>query len=77
MTNLDERQEQLCATAPADFSDLTALFINCTLKRSPEPSHTQGLADRLDRDHASATASTVDVDPRRSTTTSPPASGPT
>src|SRR5262249_61860221 len=29
-----------------DFSDLSALFINCTLKRSPEPSHTQGLADR-------------------------------
>ncbi len=29
-----------------DFSDLTALYINCTLKRSPEVSHTQGLADR-------------------------------
>jgi multimeric flavodoxin WrbA len=29
-----------------DYSDLNALFINCTLKRSPEPSHTQGLADR-------------------------------
>src|SRR4051812_3479910 len=28
-----------------DFGDLRALFINCTLKRSPEPSHTQGLAD--------------------------------
>ena len=28
-----------------DYSDLTALFINCTLKRSPEPSNTQGLAD--------------------------------
>jgi multimeric flavodoxin WrbA len=28
-----------------DFSGLTALFINCTLKRSPEPSHTQGLVD--------------------------------
>jgi multimeric flavodoxin WrbA len=28
-----------------DFSDLRALFINCTLKRSPELSHTQGLAD--------------------------------
>jgi multimeric flavodoxin WrbA len=31
--------------APADYSDLRALFINCTLKRSPEQSHTQGLAD--------------------------------
>ena len=30
----------------SDFSDLTALFVNCTLKRSPEPSHTQALADR-------------------------------
>src|SRR5687768_16792766 len=29
-----------------DYSDLRAVFINCTLKRSPEPSHTQGLADR-------------------------------
>jgi len=26
-----------------DFSDLTALYVNCTLKRSPEPSNTQGL----------------------------------
>ncbi|MDZ7732834.1 MAG: flavodoxin family protein [Acidimicrobiia bacterium] len=29
-----------------DFSDLRALFLNCTLKLSPEVSHTQGLADR-------------------------------
>ncbi len=28
-----------------DFSNLQALFINCTLKRSPEKSHTQGLVD--------------------------------
>ena len=28
-----------------DFSDLKALFINCTLKKSPEMSHTQGLMD--------------------------------
>lgn len=28
----------------ADFSDLSALFVNCTLKRSPEQSHTEGLA---------------------------------
>ena len=26
-----------------DFSDLKALFLNCTLKRSPELSHTEGL----------------------------------
>ncbi|MFC9998852.1 flavodoxin family protein [Nocardia sp. NPDC127526] len=28
-----------------DFSDLRALFINCTLKRSPDRSNTQGLID--------------------------------
>ncbi|MDP9403143.1 MAG: flavodoxin family protein [Actinomycetota bacterium] len=28
------------------YDDLRAIFINCTLKRSPEQSHTQGLADR-------------------------------
>ena len=27
------------------FADLRALFVNCTLKRSPELSHTQGLID--------------------------------
>jgi multimeric flavodoxin WrbA len=30
----------------ADYSDLKALFINCTLKRSPEVSNTQGLMDK-------------------------------
>ena len=28
-----------------DYSDLSALFVNCTLKRSPEPSNTQALGD--------------------------------
>ena len=28
-----------------DFSGLRAIFINCTLKRSPEVSNTQGLVD--------------------------------
>ncbi|HSJ71945.1 MAG TPA: hypothetical protein VLA29_09915 [Acidimicrobiia bacterium] len=28
-----------------DYSDLSAVFINCTLKRSPELSHTGGLID--------------------------------
>jgi multimeric flavodoxin WrbA len=28
-----------------DYSNLRAMFINCTLKRSPERSHTQGLVD--------------------------------
>ncbi len=30
---------------PYDFSDLRALYVNCTLKRSPEPSHTEGLVE--------------------------------
>jgi multimeric flavodoxin WrbA len=42
---LTERQERLCDERPADYSDLRALFINCTLKRSPERSNTQGLMD--------------------------------
>lgn len=29
-----------------DFSDLRALYVNCTLTRSPEPSHTQRLMDK-------------------------------
>ena len=42
---LNEKQEQLCTTSRWDFSDLRALFLNCTLKRSPERSHTQGLIE--------------------------------
>jgi multimeric flavodoxin WrbA len=38
--------EQLCSESPCDFSDLRALYVNCTLKRSPQVSNTQGLADR-------------------------------
>lgn len=30
----------------ADYSDLKALFVNCTLKRGPETSNTQGLMDK-------------------------------
>lgn len=33
-------------TPPARYSDLTALYVNCTLKRSPQPSNTQALLDR-------------------------------
>ncbi|MDQ6804718.1 MAG: flavodoxin family protein [Actinomycetota bacterium] len=46
MAELGDEQETLCAESPWDFSDLRAVYINCTLKRSPEVSHTQGLADR-------------------------------
>ena len=42
---LSAKQEELCQQSQWDFSDLRALFINCTLKRSPELSHTQGLID--------------------------------
>jgi multimeric flavodoxin WrbA len=42
---LAPRDEQLCERSPWDFSDLRALYVNCTLKRSPAISHTQGLAD--------------------------------
>jgi len=42
--NLNAMQEELCQQSRWDFSDLRALFINCTLKRSPELSNTEGLA---------------------------------
>ena len=42
---LSEKQEELCRQTRWDFSGLAAVFVNCTLKRSPEVSHTQGLAD--------------------------------
>ena len=32
--------------APARYDDLRAVFINCTLKKSPNMSHTQGLMER-------------------------------
>src|SRR5947209_16198136 len=43
---LNAIDEQLCEQSRWDYSDLRALYINCTLKRSPEVSNTQGLADR-------------------------------
>jgi len=45
MASLTDRQEELCEQSRWDFSDLRAVYVNCTLKRSPEQSHTQGLAD--------------------------------
>src|SRR3990170_8229552 len=45
MTELNDVQERQCRESPWDFSDLRALYTNCTLKKSPELSHTQGLAD--------------------------------
>lgn len=40
---LNEKQLQYCTDSVWDFSDLKALFLNCTLKKSPERSHTEGL----------------------------------
>lgn len=42
---LSPRQKADCESHVWDFSDLSALFLNCTLKRSPETSHTRGLID--------------------------------
>ena len=40
---LSDKQVELCDTSQWDFPDLRALILNCTLKRSPELSHTEGL----------------------------------
>lgn len=40
---LNEKQVEICRSSRWDFSGLSALFLNCTLKRSPEISHTEGL----------------------------------
>lgn len=42
---LNSYQENLCTSSRWDFSGLNALFLNCTLKPTPELSHTQGLID--------------------------------
>jgi len=40
---LNTFQQKLNQESPYDFSGLKAIFLNCTLKRSPELSHTEGL----------------------------------
>jgi multimeric flavodoxin WrbA len=40
---LNDLQQKWCDEKPADYSDPKALFLNCTLKKSPELSHTEGL----------------------------------
>jgi len=45
MNEVAQRTEQLARESSWDFSDLRALIINCTLKRSPEVSNTQALGD--------------------------------
>jgi multimeric flavodoxin WrbA len=45
MATMTEMSETLAAQETWSFGDLTALFINTTLKRRPEISNTQGLMD--------------------------------
>jgi hypothetical protein len=45
MAPLNAQQTELCESGQWDFPGLKALFINCTLKPSPEFWHTQGLID--------------------------------
>ncbi|MFC6635752.1 flavodoxin family protein [Microbulbifer taiwanensis] len=42
---LSKKQLEQCASSRWDSSDLKALFLNCTLKPTPELSHTEGLID--------------------------------
>jgi hypothetical protein len=42
---LTEFQRELSESSPFDFTDLRALYVNCTLKPSPQVSHTQGVID--------------------------------
>lgn len=43
--NLSSKQLAQCESSKWDFSTLKALFLNCTLKPSPQQSHTEGLID--------------------------------
>ncbi len=40
---MNDKQRALCDSKPADYDDLSALFINCTLKKGSNTSHTEGL----------------------------------
>lgn len=42
---LNKQQEELCTQNQWDFSGLKALFLNCTLKKSPARSNTRGLME--------------------------------
>ena len=47
MVELTPQQEELCRQSRWDFTDLSALYVNCTLKRSPAPSSTDLLCRQL------------------------------
>lgn len=40
---LTNKQSELCQSSKWDFTNLRAIFLNCTLKKSPQRSHTEGL----------------------------------
>ena len=42
---LSDKQTALCDQSRWDFTGLSALFLNCTLKKTPELSHTEGLIE--------------------------------
>ncbi|WP_022850423.1 flavodoxin family protein [Limisalsivibrio acetivorans] len=42
---LNDIQKKQCETSRWNFDSLKAIFLNCTLKKSPELSHTRGLID--------------------------------
>ena len=42
---LSKKQDQLCDDNETDFSNLSALFLNCTLKPNPKDSHTETLIE--------------------------------
>ena len=42
---LNKKQRDLCENNEIDYSDLSAVYLNCTLKPSPKRSHTRGLID--------------------------------
>ena len=42
---LDREGKHLMTSTSPRYDDLNALFINCTLKPSPELSHTEGLVE--------------------------------
>lgn len=42
---LSNHQEKLCSESKWDFSNLSALFLNCTLKPNPKESHTETLIE--------------------------------
>jgi multimeric flavodoxin WrbA len=45
MVDLTPQQEESCSNPPANYSDLKALFLNCTLKKTGTLSHTEHLMD--------------------------------